>query len=110
MSEEKHTKLPWSVCTNPTGQSQPASPYIIDGSGLPDGGDIIAIAMGNSETVKENVRFIVRACNSHYELLEALKVLKHVAVWDDVNSTEEEVMSAIRVAREVIAKATKGYQ
>ena len=72
----KHTPTPWHVAFNDGGpENQPAFPSIRDGSGGKDGNDIVAMPLGDSETVKANAEFIVRAVNSHYELLEALRFL-----------------------------------
>ncbi len=66
----KHTPVPWHVATNPGGPGdQPAFPSIRDNSGLPHGEDIVAMPLGDSETVKANAAFICEAVNSHALLL-----------------------------------------
>ncbi len=73
----KHTQGPWKVI--PAGYStKPKTLYVVS-----EGSDSRHIAEidfgfqkmsgGYDEINKANAEFIVRACNSHYELLEALK-------------------------------------
>jgi hypothetical protein len=51
----EHTKLPWKISED-------------------ENDDVFGIcAMFADESAEANAEFIVRACNSHYELLEALK-------------------------------------
>lgn len=64
MTEIKHTPLPWH--------------YIEEWRGIYDSPDIrgaqVRIAeIANTPDYKANAEFIVRACNSHYELVEALE-------------------------------------
>lgn len=68
------TEGPWRVCSNPDGQSQPLFPYVIDSSGLPDGGDIIAQPFGSSEAVKATSKFIAAARTDVPRLNEALRI------------------------------------
>ena len=53
---------------------------------------------------KENAAFIVRACNSHYEMLEALRELYLDLVANDQDGLIEHV-EPMRKARDAIAKA-----
>jgi hypothetical protein len=58
---------------------------------------------------ENNAKFIARACNSHYELLEAL-TLAEEALTGHINTLETELgvtldKSAIEKARKAIAKA-----
>ena len=66
MSEAKHAPLPWSKQAN--------IPYVNCG----EAGCLlgpIALA-GSMEEMNANAAFVVRACNSHAELVEALKLAK----------------------------------
>ena len=82
MSEKRHTPLPWGIDLeiNESGRS--------DAVGLVGGADGWTVADGwlNVATEEEghaNAEFIVRACNSHYELLEVVrKVAEHFADTD----------------------------
>lgn len=60
MSEIKHTPLPWQYNYDDVLASEYAD-------------DLICNCEWRDEEGKANAAFIVRACNSHYELLEALK-------------------------------------
>lgn len=97
-----HTPLPWE--RQSTDCEGPDYGVSIIGSNL---GGLVAAALpwsteiedGDFSRVEANAEFIVRACNSHYDLLEALQALvnsfeKHrpKKYWDD--------------ARAAIAKAT----
>ena len=54
-----------------------------------------------------NAEFIVRACNSHYELLNALKAMLHYH--GECNSQCKEVQTCKHeMARQAIAKARRG--
>jgi len=56
-----HSPLPWKVATNPGGpENQPAFPHIVDATGEAHGMDIVAMPLGNSETVKANAALIAR--------------------------------------------------
>jgi hypothetical protein len=65
MSEEKHTKLPWYVHRR--------NPLVLQAS---DGNIALMNLARPSEESEANAAFIARACNSHKELLEALKELR----------------------------------
>lgn len=71
--------LPWHVSTNgfPEGDDrEPAFPGVCDASGRPDGGNIVCSTLGTSEQCKVVSAFIVKACNAHNELVEALRRLE----------------------------------
>lgn len=77
MAESKHTSVPWRL--------QRENLLKLDGiEFLPIiaidyiGTAIGAIPTGDDEC-EANALFIVRACNSHYELVEALKAIMHTA-------------------------------
>jgi hypothetical protein len=64
MTDEKHTPLPWEA---EEGAARGA--WIMGANG-----EWGALACGETDnSAVENTKFIVRAVNSHYELLEALK-------------------------------------
>ncbi len=73
--------------------------------------DIIICYTGNGETSKANAAFIVKACNSHYDLLEACKrgcntlAIAIKSAWED--STDEDVAEhhVIKQMNAAIAKA-----
>lgn len=83
MSEMKHTPLPWEVCNGidiyPVGDIA-ARHYVADCD--PDGACLADMALdvgehphtdSTYEMKKANAEFIVRACNSHYDLLDAVQ-------------------------------------
>lgn len=74
----KHTPLPWA--TGPSGwrmteeYNQPFGIYELGKPNLITG--CFKDVKGGIEVTEANAAFIVRACNSHYELLEALKICR----------------------------------
>jgi len=63
---DKATARPWAVATNPGGPNdQPAFPSVRDCSGKPHGEDIVAMPLGDSDTVKANAALIVQAVNEY---------------------------------------------
>lgn len=91
-TQTAHTPTPWHVATNPGGPGdQPAFPSVRDSSGLKDGEDIICMPLGDSDTVKANAAFIVRAVNAHDDLLAACQALLKVA--DSCSRFAEEMPS-----------------
>jgi len=97
MSEIKHTPGPWRI-------DAPAGSVIIG----PDEIDVALTFAGSGfrelETDEANAEFIVRACNSHDELLAALQ---RVADWI-FNIDGDCVADAQAWARAAIAKAKGG--
>ena len=70
-----------------------------------DKGNIIAQCAnkGSLQTAKANAAFIVKACNSHYELLEACKiVLNQLERYTDI----EGLCLSRRALKAIIAKAS----
>lgn len=90
MSEAKHTPLPWKV-ENGAGRGA----WIMGA----DEGWSALVCGNNDETAIANKAFILRACNSHYELLEACRLL--------IGADGEGMLFSERVnkARLAIAKA-----
>ena len=85
MSEPiKHTPLPWYFGLNAVGKES--------SSGEPD--KLIALCEGENEL--GDAQFIVRACNAHYELLEACKALQMEAASRNCG---------LKIADDAIAKA-----
>lgn len=64
----KHTNLPWQQNT-----TEPAQ--ICDADGVTRGCAPIAYTLGLRGERVANAAFIVKACNTHYELIESLKVM-----------------------------------
>lgn len=73
-TKQSHTSLPWKIWEDTRKETH--IPYfetcITYDS---DGGKIVARINDSSGEVEENAAFIIRACNSYYELLEACKEL-----------------------------------
>ncbi len=101
--EAQHTPVPWKVSTNPGGPGdQPAFPSIRDSSGLPHGQDIVAMPLGDSETVNANAAFIVKAVNSHDKLVGALEKLLRHPIGISTNSMDvAEARAALSAAHSV---------
>ena len=119
--------MPWEVCNGidiyPVGDVE-ARHYVADCD--PDGACLGTMSLGdgehphtdsNFETKKADAAFIVRACNSHYDLLDALKwmvenddtnegdmPLDHLngQTWDEFNAYW---IDGLTRARTAIAKA-----
>lgn len=95
----RHTKLPWKV-----EKISPKSEYtnIID----EDGEEICSMDYRDYTNIDQgNAEFIVKACNSHYELLEVAKELLFNSDNDGYWATNIELLR--NKAREAIQK-TKG--
>lgn len=87
----KHTPVPWCVV--------PGTSAIHTEDGLYLGG--ANLRQGENEA---NAAFIVRACNSHYELLEALEALSEM-LYAAPNWMLQRYRLPISKARAAIAKA-----
>jgi hypothetical protein len=98
MNESKHTPGPWSVC-NAIGKKSEVGI-------VADAAPCIIAVMGNQgrgawpQEARANAEFIVRACNSHYELLEALRELVSACTRYD----EQDEHSALLAANYCAAK------
>lgn len=64
MSQSKYTPLPWKISKNEANW---------DSNIIYDALNPIAECNGIMLNAEENAQFIIRACNSHYNLLEACK-------------------------------------
>jgi hypothetical protein len=90
----EHTPTPWGFYNTgevmkgycqPFAISQELSANMVAG--------IFGDVEGGEDTAKANAEFIVRACNSHYELLEALEIaLDAVKKYPDHPMTASEVV------------------
>jgi len=68
----KHSELPWHIMTVDVGERD----YSILCKGVCKRGSETPIASSSNNREQDaNLEFIVRACNSHYDLLEALEEL-----------------------------------
>jgi hypothetical protein len=80
---QKHTALPWKL------SDQDLGTFLKCGNGYP-----IAIISENPDC-KANAALIVRAVNSHYELLAALKdatrIVEQCGQWQDTNETTTQI-------------------
>ncbi len=73
----KCSPLPWKVSTNVGGpDDQPAFPSIVDSSNEPHGADIVAMPLGDSETVKANAAHIIHCVNNFEDLRKALEEIE----------------------------------
>lgn len=69
--QEKHSPLPWAAqATNPL---DPDIWYIRDARATAYSGEVATITEPDSIVGKANAEFIVRAVNSHHQLVEALE-------------------------------------
>jgi hypothetical protein len=74
VSTPTHTPIPWSVAHSPIY----GTPFIVDGTGkLSLTGNI---GPSGVETAEANAAFIVKAVNSHAELVEALKRINRTSI------------------------------
>lgn len=78
MTEHKHSPLPWVFKDRRTEGKRVQVSTAYNHVGAPPQ----VCAMWNSRMAAENAAFIVRACNSHYELIEALEHLVGLEVWN----------------------------
>ncbi len=93
MSESKHTPLPWNACGGSKCQC-----------GMIWGNDnhIVTVTKVDPAEAEANTAFIVRACNSHYDLLEACQA----AVAE--RTSPFWIPRVTECLQAAIAKATKG--
>ena len=110
MSKGKHTPLPWEHVGYGT-------IWPVSGEGSYPVAETFAHGSGKikEDTIEfQNAEFIVKACNSHYEMLEALEhVLSGLEAWVEITDDDDKRDSdneAIWEARAVILKAKRGLQ
>ena len=96
MSETKHTPIPWELTFSDSMMEGEDAWLIV--SHDQDGSDIAEVTSPR-DTAEGNARLIVRAVNSHADLLEELKSL--VSKIEDAGWHKSETESA----REIIARA-----
>lgn len=112
--EVKHTPLPWEVCNGidiyPVGDVQ-ARHYVanVDPDNAPFEGGVSRDTDSTYQMKMADAEFIVRACNSHYDLLEALTtfVAEYVALVEsgDAGFWDPEKEAKVIAARVAISKA-----
>ncbi len=115
--EQKHSPLPF--CIEPIYPNQDFGGFYIMSGGI----NGTAIAEVDSESLGDlpidqaNASFIVTACNSHYELLEALTEFAmiseiglgyHCGMIDGRNQNSTTLQAIINKAKSAIQKATGG--
>lgn len=99
-----HTKLPWEVVKSQDGDGmQIAAIQSTTGEWVCDGDSWIG------KESRANAEFIVRACNSHQELVEALEAaereLRDAASYFATAYTRDKITSIVDRANAVLAKA-----
>ena len=111
MSEFKGTPGPWQRAMNPGGPGdQPAFPSVRDNSGAPDGGDIVCMPLGDSETVKANALLIAAAPDllaALEKMTERFSSLVALLETEDDDPDYMEDRKATADAEAAIAKATE---
>lgn len=99
MAEIKHTPLPWR-----------ASGTIIYTVKTNERGYVYAVGGCNGENFVEDIKFIVQACNSHYDLLNLLSASQDVLEFlehRDETKQVDDFRLAIAQAQQALTK-TKG--
>lgn len=101
MADAKHTPTPWHAGHDEDGHLV----FNSDLSAVVAGTDTDE---GNYETEHANAEFIVRAVNSHADLLAACELV--IRQHDEVGGTDNDTiyLAGLIAARAAIAKATKG--
>lgn len=100
----KHTELPWRSPGTMVRDAGPAFAPIAANTLI---AKVYSTAYKDDAQALANAAFIVRACNSHYELLEALKAFTfegftlHEVEW----RVDPGTFARIKVARAAISKA-----
>jgi hypothetical protein len=105
MSE--HTPVPWVVRVFPTARNANNQYWIMDAIPDKDGkvvANAIASATPSNDEAEANARFIVRACNCHADLLEAVNLLLAAIDFAEVNK-HPAIEACLDYATAVIAKA-----
>jgi len=98
---QKHTALPWSWRSE-TDKDYPKD-YDLDNIVNSEGKYVLSIYGNQSKRKNPDYAFIVRACNSHYELLEALNKILHQP--NNTISDGKALEAIIKIARSAIEKA-----
>jgi hypothetical protein len=89
----KATPLPWHVCPNPS---------VVGCVKQPNGKCVVAMAFSEHDAA-----FIVRACNSHAALVEALSAMYCAGFWtaDELPNLPDHQRKAITAARAALTAA-----
>jgi hypothetical protein len=105
--EQKHTALPYRAgALNPmTGVVVISHPYENPEFTTTGGKGLKNLADCYNENATADAEFIVRACNSHYELLEALKAILEDCTFEKRSGVSRNVNEYRAVAKAAISKA-----
>ena len=98
-----HSPIPWDCITDETGELFIYGPDGTDPSNGEVYAPLVATITNNGPVDRENAAFIVKACNCHAELLEALKAVETIADWD--GEATPHYLECWAKARAAIAKA-----
>lgn len=110
--ERKHTPLPWAIISPKEHEPVIAQLESDDERSCDGVRQVCEVAQGRYELldydeIKANAEFIVRACNSHYELVETLKIAEGAIDWIRDRVTNEGGLPAIhKHIKKALAKAT----
>lgn len=94
----KHSPLPWRTLL-------PNDTLIVSATGVETAQTLGDYHAGDADVMEADAAFIVRACNSHHDLLEALRYYASPEAWT-VNQVEGADGDYGAKARAAIAKAT----
>ena len=113
MTENKHTPGPW-MCEE-EGELEGVSYAIRTDKPYPFNTEWIAdtFLLGRDSSIgKHNAEFIVRACNSHYEMLEALEAIlkEYETDFESMNDMAESEYSSKRFEFESVESVVKARQ
>ncbi len=123
MSEVKHTSLPWKMVSAPNFDNgyvyTSIQPVNVDEDTMKPlamaGGEYHVCRMSHTAAEwrfsyhRENAAFIVRACNSHYELLEALRqCASEIGEWSRPKSSNG--MTSVSVDHPLMRAQAKAYE
>lgn len=110
----QHTPGPWNFKDRENGNDAQAEfptkiNFGLEGYGVGSVVGSVYVWMRDLDTAKANAAFIVRACNSHDDLLAALQSISTLASCapnDDEKISGQEFTRIMNTARAAIAKAT----
>lgn len=100
----KHTKLPWTAFDCAThwevyGIGEKHNPMVVPLN--------IGLTAKRTMTTKANAEFIVKACNTHYDLLEALDLITGGLMNDSPKNPEKQRKALLKIAQQAIAKTER---
>ena len=109
MNKPKHTPTPWKY--DPTWNLITADCGMIEVAACHTG-ERMRFKKNKGETAKANAEFIVKACNSYDDMLEALKAIFaydwHDALDDEHGENESNEAKVLKKVRAAIVKAETG--